>query len=338
MIPIIVVILKIIGWLLLILVSLFLCLIGIVLFAPIRYRFDLEYEKNLEGSVKVTWLSHIISVQANCQENRVQYQVRLFGVLIFPKKKKHKVNKKDKTREKTTFKKKEKAPEVIGHLSSPEETKENKKKTEEKKTPEKTQGKKENQTIQKENIQEVKLPVRIEKENPKKQRKKGIWNQIKEKWNQIKQFVKRVRDSFYSIPKKIKNMSNRLDFIRQKVKYYREFYKDEVTQRAIQFTKKLLKKMCLHTLPRKFEGKVIFGTDDPALTGQILGILSMGMPFYKEKLTVCPIFNESIFEFKIKGKGRIQFGYYIYLGLKFWFHKDVKQVIARVRKEFKKVN
>ena len=325
MIHVLIMMLKIIGWLLLILIGLLLVVLGTVLFSPIRYRFDMEYHDKLEGKAKITWFSHSISIDIEYQENQPHYQIRIFGIQLFPKTKK----KKQKTRKKKV-ERKQKTSQTIGHLSP---IKEENKKNEEK------------FSSYEEETQKEKNSIREIEKNKKQENKKEVQSTLLEKEEEklpiIIEEKRQKRNSFkkflYSIPKKIQRILKKWKYLLEKIQYYRSFYKDEVTKRAIEFTKKTLKKLCLHTLPRKFEGMIVFGTSDPALTGQILGILSIAMPFYKEKLRLYPVFDESTFAFEVKGKGRIQIGYYVYLALRFWFQKDVKQVITRIRKEFRKI-
>ena len=104
---------------------------------------------------------------------------------------------------------------------------------------------------------------------------------------------------------------------------------------ALKKVKKLVRKCGVHTLPRKFEGMVHFGTDDPALTGQILGILSIGMPIYKEHLKIVPAFDRAIFEIQVHGKGRIQIGYYLYVLLVAALDKNIRNVIKVAKKKLK---
>lgn len=325
MIHVLIMMLKIIGWLLLILIGLLLVVLGTVLFSPIRYRFDMEYHDKLEGKAKITWFSHSISIDIEYQENQPYYQIRIFGIQLFPKTKK----KKQKTRKKKV-ERKQKTSQTIGHLSP---IKEENKKNEEK------------FSSYEEETQKEKNSIREIEKNKKQENKKEVQSTLLEKEEEklpiIIEEKRQKRNSFkkflYSIPKKIQRILKKWKYLLEKIQYYRSFYKDEVTKRAIEFTKKTLKKLCLHTLPRKFEGMIVFGTSDPALTGQILGILSIAMPFYKEKLRLYPVFDESTFAFEVKGKGRVQIGYYVYLALRFWFQKDVKQVITRIRKEFRKI-
>ncbi|MBO8463535.1 MAG: DUF2953 domain-containing protein [Firmicutes bacterium] len=325
MIHVLIMMLKIIGWLLLILIGLLLVVLGTVLFSPIRYRFDMEYHDKLEGKAKITWFSHSISIDIEYQENQPHYQIRIFGIQLFPKTKK----KKQKTRKKKV-ERKQKTSQTIGHLSP---IKEENKKNEEK------------FSSYEEETQKEKNSIREIEKNKKQENKKEVQSTLLEKEEEklpiIIEEKRQKRNSFkkflYSIPKKIQRILKKWKYLLEKIQYYRSFYKDEVTKRAIEFTKKTLKKLCLHTLPRKFEGMIVFGTSDPALTGQILGILSIAMPFYKEKLRLYPVFDESTFAFEVKGKGRVQIGYYVYLALRFWFQKDVKQVITRIRKEFRKI-
>ena len=60
-----------------------------------------------------------------------------------------------------------------------------------------------------------------------------------------------------------------------------------------------------HICPRKITGYVKFGFDDPALTGQILGVIGTFYPMFSKKLTVLPDFAKAKLEVDVKMKGRI---------------------------------
>ena len=332
MIHILLLLLKVIGILLLVLILLLLFLVLIILFSPIRYRFFAEYDQEFEGEAGITWLSHMISLQMRYEDNKFLYTVKIFGITIFPKRKKS-------SHQRQKVHKKKEVPETIGHLSPPSK-KENTggRKQEEKPKKEDVNREEPVETVMdtKENNQEEEevFPVRIE-DKPESKKRKSFGIKVKSFVKKIKKTIRNIKRFFRSIPKKIKRYGRRIEDIKKKIKEYRDFYKEEATQNALRLGKNLAKKFILHTLPRKFRGVVTFGTSDPALTGQILGILSMGMPIYKDKLQLCPVFDETTFQFRVEGKGKIQIGYYVYLVLHAVINKDVRYVIKKAMTKFK---
>lgn len=337
-IHIVILLLKIIGILLLSMIGLILLVSIIVLVSPIRYRFHAEYLENEQpqGLVKVTWLAHILSIQVEYKEKEFVYFAKIFGIQVFPKK-----NPKEKMR-----KKQKPLPETIGYLENPEEgdekvpTKKNTDKKEGFKQEIREEEDKIEKNSEKEIIEEKFPPLLIEQkeleptiEKQKRKRKQKI--KKPSLIQRIKQKIEKIKQFFKAIPKKIKTIKKTWNAKKEQLKQYREFYLEEETQLALKKVKKLVRKCGVHTLPRKFEGMVHFGTDDPALTGQILGILSIGMPIYKEHLKIVPAFDRAIFEIQVHGKGRIQIGYYLYVLLVAALDKNIRNVIKVAKKKLK---
>jgi len=113
MLSILLMILKVIGWILL---SVFLILLFIllsVLFVPIRYKAIGSKEDDIKGYIKVTWFLHLISIKAS-YEKHLEYGLKIAGFTLFSDKekpekpvRKRKV-KKDKIKDKTNIKTKDK--------------------------------------------------------------------------------------------------------------------------------------------------------------------------------------------------------------------------------------
>ena len=80
MLGILLTILKIIGIILLVLIGLILLAAAVILLVPIRYQGEgAREEKILSGSVKLTWLLHMISASASLSEDGTKIRVCLFG-------------------------------------------------------------------------------------------------------------------------------------------------------------------------------------------------------------------------------------------------------------------
>lgn len=92
--------------------------------------------------------------------------------------------------------------------------------------------------------------------------------------------------------------------IRKKYKRLRKFAEDERTKTAFQLIRDQLFSVFLTLLPRKAEGWIHFGTEDPALTGEILGAVSIFYPVFMDTVKITPDFEKAILEGDLSVRGR----------------------------------
>ena len=146
-------------------------------------------------------------------------------------------------------------------------------------------------------------------ENHKKtEKKQGIWKRISEK-------IKRVRLTFHNICANIKE--------------WRSFFALETTKAAFRFLLGKGKGLLHHILPRKIRGKLIFGFEDPALTGQVLGVAAIFYSFYQDKFLLTPVFDRQILEGEIKLSGRIYGVYLLWTAWQIYKNQDVRKVYQK---------
>ena len=112
MLGILLTILKIIGIILLVLIGLILTAVAVILLVPIRYRGEGACEeKVLSGSVKITWLLHLLSIDISYSSGGTVLSVRLFGKTIYPKTEKpQKKGKEEKAKSQPKKKQKQERP------------------------------------------------------------------------------------------------------------------------------------------------------------------------------------------------------------------------------------
>lgn len=84
MLHVILLILKIIGFLFLAVLGLLFGIILLALFVPIRYRAEGSYCEKLEGTIRVTWLLHMLSIMVSYREE-LQVSIKLFGFCLLRK-------------------------------------------------------------------------------------------------------------------------------------------------------------------------------------------------------------------------------------------------------------
>ena len=298
MIHIILVILKVLGIIIVSIIGLVL-LIGLVcLFVPVLYRIKgYKHEQDMGASGRVAWLFITAAASITNEERQVKVKIKLFGISIEVFQKIGKVIK-------APFKlrgKKEKPKEVKSAKSKPEIVAEQVK-TKEVKTEEKP---------------------KIEQEKDAKEKaedKDGPWNRLKQwlikVWNFPKWLYARVR----KICLTIKEFCG-------KINQWKQFLTGDTFKRALRFAMNRGNALRKHTLPRKIKGNVIYGFDDPAITGQTLAVASTIIPLYKGKFQIIPMFDKQILEGDIYMKGHV-FGFTLArIAWSVYRNKDVKEVI-----------
>ncbi len=90
------------------------------------------------------------------------------------------------------------------------------------------------------------------------------------------------------------------------MKRLKRFATDERTKAAISKGKEQLGVLLKKLFPKKINGNLHFGTEDPALTGEILGGLALFYPLYQEQVRIEPDFYEKVLEGKLGGSGSIR--------------------------------
>ncbi len=86
-----------------------------------------------------------------------------------------------------------------------------------------------------------------------------------------------------------------------------------------------------HTKPRKLEGCLEFGFQDPSATGYAMALYGILYPVWSPKLIVEPDFEKEVLHCSVKVKGRIRACHFVKAGLRLFLSKDVRRVIKSVK-------
>ena len=82
--------------------------------------------------------------------------------------------------------------------------------------------------------------------------------------------------------------------------------------------------------PSKIEGNVIFGTGDPATTGQIIGAIAAVYGFFPEKLHITPDFEEQKYEGNIHMKGKLRLIHVAVIAVRLILDRNFRYTIKKV--------
>ena len=141
----------------------------------------------------------------------------------------------------------------------------------------------------------------------------------------------RILDFFSNLAENMNKVIKKRDMILQKITGVRSLLEKPYTKKVLKDGKVLLKKMWKHVRPRKLQGNIHFGLEDPATTGQLLGVVGMLYPVYRNHFVIAPDFEQQIFEGKIYAKGRVQIGRMTFLALRFMLTRDFFKTVQRAR-------
>ena len=325
-------ILKIIGIILAALLGLLLLILLLLLFVPIRYRGQLTKEKELEITAKGTWLLHMVSVPISFRKGALTGKIKVFGITV-------------KNFAEDEGELKETAEELFRDME--EAAKQGEIEILKAEKPDMADGETEKESVAQSGKSESPPETASEDRIPEKDAEEGEGSINEEKppdsipkhdglagrvWRKIKAFFLKI----FQIWKKIKNL--KYTFRRfcvkirtgiRKYKDTKEFLLDQRTKAAVRHCMDELKLLLRKLLPKRIRGELCFGTEDPALTGEILGGIGIFYPVFKDNVKVYLDFQQSVLEGELFVKGSFRLVTAALILWRLWRDKNVRYVYHR---------
>lgn len=138
--------------------------------------------------------------------------------------------------------------------------------------------------------------------------------------------IRKMRAAFQRICDKLKAVQSKKDA-------FLEFINREENRRMFRLIKRQVIRFLKHILPRKLQGKVRFGFDDPYTTGQALAYISPFYGVYARKLQMIPVFEEKALEGNVRLSGRIRIGTVLAIGIRVLFDKNFRTLLKQWREK-----
>lgn len=139
--------------------------------------------------------------------------------------------------------------------------------------------------------------------------------------------LKNVAEAPKKKKRKKSSFADRIKRICEKVSSLRAAVEDEENQKAFRLLLSRVKYLLHHLRFRKFEGRLVFGFDDPAMMGRILGVLSLFYPLYGESFTITPAFDHTVFEGEIALKGHVRLIHILIAGIQLMMNKKIRGLV-----------
>ncbi len=323
-------ILKIVGILVLVLAGLFLVMLYSMLFVAASYRIQVKVKDTFRAEMLAGWLFRAVTIRCSLDSAgdwEKKLQVRLFGFLVLgDKKKKRKglLGRWRRRRRKQKAREEEKMQEKVSE--EPTEPLEE--------VAEETYAKREAKTEAEDKLSEEDVLAasdKITEEEPKTRTQHTSASDKKK--NKSSGIVKKLQKIERAIRRKIKNIRRKITSIKDNIKRIKArkeellaFWQAEEHRRARSSVYRELRYLWRKLRPKKIKGKVLFGFEDPSVTGLCMGGVGIMRAWYQSQLDIVPDFEHQVLEADVLIKGKVRFYVLMAVLWRVYFNKDIRHM------------
>ncbi len=321
MLHIILLILKIIG----IIIALLLLLLLLILFVPIRYECKLDYFESGNGWIKLHWLLHSISGKIIIEQNNPKLVIKLFGFPIrFGEKEAKKIEPDFEQESNSNYGTENTVTEELPDLESEQEISIEQENQQSELVLEEPIGETADGEIQENRIEQEKISF-LQK----------IIQAIRKFWKKIFDIPARIRSLWENIKKKCIRIVEKATSSKRKMKEIKEILLEENSRQVYAFLKIRFSRFIRYIRPKKFHLYLRYGFEDPALTGEITGIMAVIMSFNEKAFSFVPNFQHTVLEGSLRIKGRVQIVVILWTGIRIVFYKQFRVMIKKLMGKIK---
>lgn len=165
---------------------------------------------------------------------------------------------------------------------------------------------------------------------------KSAWRKLTDSCRQLIRKVSSLYQKLTGIPEKIKTtmkgIGGRIEALSGKKDKILDFLTDEVHRKAFLKVKDEVFRLLRKLGPKKIQGKIRYGFEDPYLTGKLLAGFSMAYPFLGDHLEVYPDFGQRILKGRFEAAGRLRISSFAKLLWNLVWCREVRMTYRHVRK------
>lgn len=312
MIHILGIILKTVGILLLVILLLILLLALTVLFLPFRYRAHLQKKEEgfacIKADARISWLFGAVAFWARYENETPDISIKIFGAAPDTWRKRLCRIRKGSIRKKTEARKEAAKEEIIKEETPKKETAKEettKKETAEMKKKDGFEAKKKTEDLNKNGRKKETAP-----EPGSFEKVMGILGKIPEKLlniaDRLLEMVFFILEVPFLLLEKVGKKIQAGKRLKRKWEKLKKFLHSEMFRQALLHVRKELFHFLKKTAPKKAEGTILFGFEDPSVTGETLGILGMLYGKVPKEVSIIPAFEQEILRGDLKVSGSFQ--------------------------------
>lgn len=321
-------IIKFILILLAIVLGLILLILLLVLFCPVRYKASIRKEpaslknfKETDAEGKISWLFGLTALKCRFQQGQFWKEFYLFGIPVF------KLLGKLRNRRKSSPKISA-APDTLEEELLPDIQEVSNTVPTESVTPLITSSEMHETSAeppQSEEDVDSEIFYQEVQENGEK-----FFYKLGYKIRSFMDKIKKIHQCIRKIPSEIHKTSDVFRKTGNKLQWWKDFLDHPKVRTSITLLKTSGIRLLKHIFPTRLTGRITFGSTDPSVTGTVLAILGMTMPFHRNCIQVIPVFeDENILQGHLELKGRIYGIMLVRTAIQLYFNQNIKYVIRR---------
>ena len=342
MLQVILFILKLIGWILLVILGLLLLVLLAVVFTPLRYQAEARCPgklSELEAGVSFGIFFRLISGRLQYRKGNLSWNIRAAWIRLGD------TGDAEEEIEEAADDLEDMGEKVVEEIADAEEAEETAEDTKSENLP---QGP---EDTPKEPVRESAAEASAEsrdqkaeskseesadtdKKKPKK--KKKTVPPDADTGESEKEPKKTLSDKITAVFDKIEytfdKMCAKIEMLSAKAEFVTDFLSDGVHQSAFLKCLAELKKLLFRLRPKQCRGEIRFGFEDPSLTGKVLAGASMLYPYWGEHVYCCPDFEEKVLEGEVSVKGAFRILPAAVMGWNLLWNRNVRRTVLDARR------
>ena len=174
-----------------------------------------------------------------------------------------------------------------------------------------------------ENKTETKKDIKQNKKNNKQ--KKSLWKNIVSKLKCLMQIPKKIADTFKKVSDAVKKIFAAVRSGKEKAVLVKEFVFGRECLDFVCVVRDNVLHLWRHIKPKLLRIDMTIGFDDPAVTGQVLGVIAAFCGAAGIMPCVTPDFEKRVFESDIEIKGRVTVFVLLKILIKVYFCEELKE-------------
>lgn len=326
MLQILLLILKMIGIIIAVILGILVLLVSVILCVPIRYQAEAGSDgtvKGIHAKIKVTWLLQLVSLFVVYENQTLCWNIRIAWKRISQEEEMEEKVDTDETSQESRLEKKEEADTKMEKaVEESENVSEEIKEQSQIPQAVEEERKKGKETVEEDATDIVPQDAEYAKDDKAiKEKRISLFQKI---IGGIQRFFQKIKYTFEKLCGKIKTLSEKKEKIE-------DFVTDDVHRQAFRKVKKEGIYLLSHLLPKKTEGRVHYGFEDPCRTGQVLAGLAIIYPWMGEALLVEPDFERRVLEGELCIKGRIRIIHVALAAWRLFWCKEVRVTYRHIR-------
>lgn len=303
MLQIILFILKLVGWILLLILGLLVLVLLAALFTPLRYQVETSCRgklSTLEAGVSFHIFFHLVSGKLQYRDGNLSWNIRIAVIKLGDKAEVEDVE--ENVEEKIEENIKEAADDL-------EEVEENEPESIAIRAKD-SEGEKSKsiKVFDEEKIENDPKNIAADGEKKADRISETPVNSdtVQEEQNTKESLADKIAGVFEKIKYTFEHICAKIKLLLKKAESVKAFLTDEVHQSAFLKCLAELKKMLIRLRPKQVAGEIHFGFEDPSLTGRVLAGVSMLYPYWGDHVCCYPDFDHKVLEGEVSVKGSLR--------------------------------